>query len=116
MAREELSVTQITRDGVWDAGEAGIAAGHKFDNSGRCFAEVANADASPRAVTFQAPKTVAGLPLGELTVTIPAASARLIGPFPSDVFSQPSGVDEGMVYVDYEADEEAHFTIKIYEL
>lgn len=117
MARTELTVTQITRDGVLDSGTAGIADGHMFVNSGRCFVEVANSDSgAARTITFVTPKTLVLLALADLTVEIPAASSRLIGPFPGDVFNQQSGADEGMVYIDYESGQHTKFQVRIYEL
>lgn len=117
MSRTELTVTQITRDGVLDAGTAGIAAGHMFVNSGRCFIEVANSDSGAgRTITFVTPKTLVSLALADLAVEIPASGSRLIGPFPGDIFTQQSGVDEGMVYIDYESGQHTKFTVRVYEL
>ena len=117
MARAELTATQITRDGVLDSGTAGVADGHKFVNTGRCFIEVANSDSgAARTITFVTPKTLVSLALADLAVEIPASSSRLIGPFPGDIFNQQSGADEGMVYVNYEAGQHTKFTVKVYEL
>jgi hypothetical protein len=118
MAREELTVTQITREGAFHAVATGVADGHKFLNNGRCFAIVQNADEdNPHTITVISQKTVLGLPVGDKAVVIPKASTgHLIGPWPSDVFNAVSGTDEGMCYFDYEAGEHAHFSVTVYEL
>jgi hypothetical protein len=118
MARTALTITNITRAGVTDAGVAGITDGHMFDNTGHEFLEITNGNAAARTVTVVTPRTVEGLAVGDQVVSIPNGQTRKIGPFPRETFSQPrgAGADAGKVYLDYEATFHALFTTRVFRL
>mgnify|MGYP001566003466 FL=1 len=101
MARVNIPVTTITRDGVAPPSQVSSVAAddHVIDgNDGRVFLEVENVDAaSAHTVTVLTPGTVAGLAIADLAVSVPLSSIRWIGPFPTTVFNQ-TGTDD--VHVD----------------
>ena len=115
MARTNLAVTPITRAGVLAAGVVGTADGHMFANSGEEFLEVVNANATvARTVTIVTGGQLEGSEIADQTVSIPAASRRLIGPFPPRSFNQIVGADRGKVHVNYEAAGVADLTTRVY--
>lgn len=112
MARDPITPTTITRAGVLDTGTAGQAAGHKFTNDGKVFIRVVNGNgAATRYITIKTPRTVDGLDVDELTVTVGTSATVFIGPFPPATFNQTS---DGMVYMDYQATE-SDLTIEVYQ-
>lgn len=117
MARTDLSVVKISRAGVFEAGSVGTVDGHMFANDGEVFVEVQNTNATiARTVTFITGGTQEGLAVADVAVSIPAASRRLIGPFPSGTFNQTSGADRGKLHVDYDAAAPAELTTRVYRL
>ena len=115
MPRINVVPTEITRAGVYPAGAVGQADGHSFPNNGEEFVEVVNANATlARTVTFVTPAQREGLAVADLTVSVPAASRRMIGPFPTGYFNHQSGADRGKVHVNYEAGGEADLTIRVF--
>lgn len=88
-----LTVQEIVRTGLDPAYAAAAGAGDEFTNEGkRTFVHILNANASTRDVTFATPKTVAGLAVADLVVTIPVTPGeQMIGPFPADTFNDGDG-------------------------
>lgn len=78
-------------------------------DAGRVFIVVANGSGSSINVTVAATQTVKGLAVSNMVTAVAAGKTEIIGPFPKDVFGQPSGAngsggdDEGRVYVNYSA-------------
>ena len=99
MARETLTVQEISRSGLNMSFTAAVADGHKFENTGREFIRVKNASGSSVNVTIQTPGTVDGLAVADRVVAVPAAGERDIGSFTPSDYNQ----DDGDVYVDYSA-------------
>lgn len=97
MARVEITVTTISRDGVAPASQVTSDAtnDHVIEgNDGRVVLEAQNVDAgSAHTVTVTTPGSVAGLAIADLEVSVPASSTRWIGPFPTTVFNQ-TGTDD----------------------
>ena len=116
MAREVVAVTPITRAGADVTVTVGIADGHKFVNDGATFIEVKNIDASPRTITVITPQTTSDLAIADLADIIAAGETLRIGRFPPNTFNKQSGLDAGMVYVDYEAGQESNFEVRIFRL
>jgi len=116
MARTAITPTTIVRTGDVDAGTAGIADGHKFTNTGRTFLRVVNGNAgATRDITVQTPRTVDGLAVAELVVTVGTSATVLMGPFPTATFNRTTGADAGSIYMDYEATE-SDLTVEVYDL
>ena len=118
MARTDLTVTQISRAGTTPpATVAGTADGHMFSNDGRTFLEVTNAAGAARTITFVTPGTVGDRQIEDLPISLPASATRLIGPFPIDLYNRGAGLtDAGKVYTNFEAGQEAQFTVRAYKL
>lgn len=95
MARTDLTVQTLTRDGIDPAYTDAIADGHRFDNR-HVFAHVKNTDTSSHTVTFVTSRQIAGLDVADLAVSVPAGGEQMVGPFPATVFA-------GSVDVDYSA-------------
>ncbi len=113
MARAEIVVTTITRAGALAVAVTGAATGHKVKNDGRTFLLVSNSDAAvARTITIQTPRKILDLDVAELTVAVPALTTVPIGLLPTDTFNQPA--EAGYAYVDYEAGQEAKFSVRAY--
>lgn len=100
MPRTNITVVEITRDGVAPTEVAGDATnGNQFDHGARTFMRVRNADgAAAHIVTIITPGTVDGLAIADRVVSVPASATRYIGPFTND-YRQP----DGKVYVDVDS-------------
>lgn len=105
MARTEITPQTSVRTGLTPTFTAAIVDGHAFDNAGeRVYIHVKNTDASPVDVTIPTPKTVDGLDVEDMVVSVPATTGeKIIGPFPNDVYAQNDatlGIKK-CVYIDY---------------
>lgn len=98
MARETLTVQQMTRAGLAVAFTAAIADGHQFLNDGYTFLRV-KTTGTPAIITVQHPGTVDGQSVSDVTVSLGATAEQDIGPFPAR-FNQGA---TNRVYVDYSA-------------
>lgn len=111
MARTDLTVTEIDRDGVdlEATYEAANADGEAFLNNGATWIVVKNANVASRTITLETNgRTVDGLTLPDDTVTVAQNEEMMIGPFPRDTFNQTSATetgasDAGKVYVSFDA-------------
>lgn len=65
--------------------------GHLIPNNGKMWLHVVNDDASPTTVTVETTKTINGLAVADLAVTVPAGEQRTIGPFNKDTFDNGDG-------------------------
>ena len=101
--RGTLTVQKIIRTGITSTLSTADGDGHKFRNSGRVFVDIANAYTGTITATFVTPGTIYGLPIGDLSVAIPAATTKKIGPFPPTQFNQRTGSDKDFVYMNYNA-------------
>lgn len=96
MAREALTVQEISLIGLTPSYTAAVGDGHKFVNNGDVLIHVKNGDASSMDVTIQTPAKVQGVDVAEISVTVGASDEEMIGPFPPALFNNSDGV-----YVDY---------------
>lgn len=94
-----LTVLDVTRAGVVATPASAASGGDEFANDGKVLAIVYNDHATdPRTITFVTQKTVDGLSVTDLTVTVTAANdAKLVGPFPVEIYND----SDGMVQVTY---------------
>ncbi len=93
--------TQLTETAV-DAADTGD--GDAFDNDGQTFVMFANIDvADDLTVTLVTGGTLFGLAVADETLVVgeSATVKTIVGPFPVDLFNQPSGTNEGQVQLDY---------------
>lgn len=97
MARTELTVETIDRDGLEPTMTAVFVDGHQFLNDGKVTRLLVENGATAFALTIQTSKTVDGQAVADRTVSIGANETHEIGPFPADVYNQ----SDGKVYIDY---------------
>jgi len=106
VARQSPSVQRITRAGLNVVMTAPIIDGDILP-AGQVALQVLNGSGGAITVTVQTPGTdpASGVARAELTVSVPAAGTRLIGPFPASLFAQASDAAVGPlgVLVDYSA-------------
>ncbi len=70
-----------------------------FQNDGRMYLRVKNASGSPITVTVSLPNTVDGITVTGRAVSVAATTGdSLIGPFPPEIYNDPS---TGLVTVTY---------------
>lgn len=104
MARQSPATQRITRAGLNVAMTAPNADGDILP-AGQVALQVLNGAGAPITVTVQTPGTdpATGADRAELTVSVPAAGTRLIGPFPASLFAQEADAAVGPlgVLVDY---------------
>ncbi len=100
MPTTNVPVTTISRAGVATGSDASEVAGdttndHNMVNTGVEFLSVRNAGVTPRTLTLITPGTIDGQAVGDRAVTIGAsATGKLVGPFPTNIYSQLSGDDK----------------------
>ena len=90
--RAAVSVLGVGKDLV----PANAAASDEFANDGKTFVMVANDNIAIRYVIFTTQKSILGLNVAELAVSVDASMVdgedfMLIGPFPTNVFNDSGG-------------------------
>lgn len=100
MARQALTVQEISRTGLAANHAAAAADGNSFINTGREFLHVKNG-LTACVVTVRTARTVDGQAVTNRTVTVGASEERMIGPFPPSLFNQKGSAGD-VVYVDYD--------------
>ncbi len=84
------AATAVARAGVTVSGAA-VASSDKFANNGKQFLCVINADIAQTVVTITSQCTLDGLTVADPTVTVGAATTKLIGPFPPSTYNDADG-------------------------
>lgn len=74
------------------------AGGDKVSPGDRSFIHVKNGGGSSVTVTLTATASVRGQTVGNVTVSVPAAGERMVGPLTSDLLAGPT---DGLVAVGY---------------
>lgn len=102
MARAELTVQTIDRDGMVVIPEAGDATNdHSFENlTGDIFLEVDNQGTGAVEVTIDVPLSVDGLALPDLVISVAGGDRTMIKPFKKNVYNQEdtdNSVDEAIL-------------------
>ena len=115
MARTPIVPNTAVTAGVAPTQTAGIADGHEFLNTGKLIVRAYNADAGAHTLTFITAGTVLGAPgssepIADRTVSVPATSAKYIGPFEPVTYNDPANQ---LIDIDYEAGEHDHFELEI---
>ena len=92
-----IPVITLTRAGVAPGTAGGneitpsLSTEHPFVNDDRTFLHARNTDAgASRTITLMIANGVDGQVVPHKTVSVPASGERLIGPFPSGIYGQPS--------------------------
>ena len=95
MATVNLAVEQITRAGtdLTDTGSLSTGNTYTFPNDGQTFLHFKKSGAGACTVTIVTPKTIGGMAVADLTVSVPASTGdKMIGPFPPDLFNDSAGL------------------------
>jgi len=92
VARVQIPVTSIVKTGTTPPAQTDgdSTNNHYFVNDGTTWLEIVSSDASSQTVTVETSKTVDGYALADQTLAVPAGATRLIGPFTTGTFNQPS--------------------------
>jgi hypothetical protein len=90
MAKIEEQVVSLA--GVGPAYSAAAGGGDTFDPDEDTFIHVKNGHSSPQTVTIATPRTDPGTgqPEADIAVAVPNGGERMIGPFPHEVFADPT--------------------------
>jgi len=96
MARTELTVQEVNRTGLEPTYVAGDATNdHSFDNATQAvIVHVKNGGGAGITATFITSKTIDGLAVGDLAISIPAGEERFVGPFRNDLYGQVDSDNE----------------------
>lgn len=91
MPRTAFSVVTSKKEGVaYSLGAVDATNGNSFLNNGDELLLVNNASASAVTVTIVSVPDVYGR-TGDISLSVPANSSRVFGPFPTYLFNQPDG-------------------------
>jgi hypothetical protein len=90
-----IPVTDIVIGGVTPAPFAATAAGNQFLNDGKTFFYVQNASATIITITPTVTYAAFGLTMTGPSVSFPASTTKLVGPFP------PGAYNDAMGYVSF---------------
>jgi hypothetical protein len=85
-----LATQEITRAGLAPAYGAAAGGGDDFLPGDKTFIHVKNGGGSAITVTVDTPGKVDGLDVAQVSVSVPAAGERMIGPLGAQRFAQPS--------------------------
>lgn len=85
-----LTVAAVTRAGVDMAGAAADVAGDEWVNTGSEFVEVKNGSGAGITVTLDIQSNVDGAAVTDPTVAVGAGITKMIGPFPTGIYNNPS--------------------------
>jgi len=93
MAESRLSVEDVSLTGLAATyNEIGGVDTYLVRNDGRIMLHFKHTGAGDETVTIQTPKTVSGLAVADLPVTVPATTGdKMVGPFRPGTFNDSSG-------------------------
>lgn len=91
MAATVLTVTDLSRAGVAVAPAAANADGHLLPNTGREFVLVENGDSGAHTVSATIVRKVDDVTPAAKSISVPAGTSRLFGPFARDDYSNAAG-------------------------
>lgn len=94
-----LATQSASLTGLAPAYAAASGGGDKLAPSDRTFLHAKNASGGALTVTVVTPGTsVGGLGIADVSVSVPAAGERIIGPFPAQFFADPA---DGLASITY---------------
>jgi hypothetical protein len=101
-------VATLTKQAITNTGlapsyiPATNAPGDNFTPDQDTFLHVKNGGGSAITVTVATPGTApGGLAIADVSVSVPATSERMIGPFPAEQYADPAGTPAGNCFVTY---------------
>ena len=99
MARSELAVQPVSRQGLDPVYTAANVDGHSVQNDGRMLLHVKNGAVEVILTLFIA-RTVDGQPVVSILATVPDSGERFIGPFPAEVYNQGGSVGD-LIHINF---------------
>lgn len=93
-----LTVNSVTRAGVTDTLVAAAGGGDSFLPDREVFIRVVNGGGSPITVTVETKNTSFGHAVADVSVSVTNGESRIIGPFPAEVFADPT---DGLADITY---------------
>lgn len=115
MSREILPVHKISRHGISSLYASGTSRGAAFKNDGKTYIELKNLSADERVINIPLTRTVLGLSINDLQVTIPGGAHIRVGPFPIREFNN-QGNESGLVYINFPSGQENDIYISVYSM
>lgn len=92
-----LATQPIVPGGVGPTYAAATGGGDNFTPDNDTFLHVKNGSGGALTVTVAVVGKLHGLTVTNISVSVPAAGERMIGPFPSDAFSDPANSGLGAI-------------------
>jgi hypothetical protein len=104
MPRTALAIQSVPQNsaGTFAGVTPDAVNGNMFDNDANTSLHINNGDAAAKTVTVRSVPCSHGRSV-DVVLAIPAGQQAVCGPFDQSLFSQPSGADQGKVYVDWSA-------------
>jgi hypothetical protein len=95
-----LALQVVSLQGLTPVYASATAAGDWFQPTARSFFHVKNSSGSPVTLTFITPREIiSDVDYQDISVSVPAAGAQMIGPLPPRVFADPSNSNyAGVLY------------------
>lgn len=91
-AATPVAAQSLTWTGTTPTFNAASASTNMFVNDGSTLLYIKNTDVTTSTAILTTPKTVNGLAVSDLTITLPAAIDVVAGPFSPDVFNDSNGM------------------------
>ena len=88
-----LTKQQVTRAGLNPSFVAVGGSGDEFVPGDQTYLHVKNGGGGASTVTIVTPRTAKGQAIADVTVSVPAAGERIIGPFPESEYADPNDVN-----------------------
>jgi hypothetical protein len=86
-----LATQAVSRTGLNPSYSAAAGGGDTFTPDSDTFLHVKNGHTASQTVTIVTPRQViSGVETADLAVSVPNAGERMIGPFPAEIFADPS--------------------------
>jgi hypothetical protein len=86
-----LAVQDVNTSGIGPTYAAASGGGDQFPNDGRTLLHVKNGSGAPITVTVASQRSCDQGSTHNTTVSVPASGERMIGPFPTDRYSDSNG-------------------------
>lgn len=101
--RDVITPTVLSDAGTTMTLAAASGDGHKFPNTGREFVVVTNSYTATVTLTVVTGGNAGGIAISDVDVSLTAGQSKIVGPFNTAIFNQPSGSDAGRIYLNWSA-------------
>lgn len=101
--RDVITPTVLSDAGTTMTLAAASGDGHKFPNTGRELVVVTNDYTATVTLTVVTGGTAGGIAISDVDISLTAGQSKIVGPFNTAIFNQPSGSDAGRIYLNWSA-------------